>query len=130
MRFEKISSIIIIMMYLLSPAYAFELFGHEVDVDVDWSDPASVAVGAVVGAGIAAVALGTGVGEIAIGAAVFGIAAEGVNRIFFHNNDDSAAVATGGKTPTKEELLNDTDVTSTFGDVSILILMDFSFKQK
>jgi len=104
------------MMYFLSPAYAFELFGHEVKVDVDWSDPASVVVGAALGAGVA-FAFGTGVGEAAIGAAVVGaIVVEGANRLLLHNSDDSA-VATGGKTPTKEELLNDTDVTSTFGDL-------------
>ncbi|ADC69819.1 conserved hypothetical protein [Methanocaldococcus sp. FS406-22] len=106
MKFERILSVFIIIMYLLAPVNAFEIFGHE----IGWDD-AGVASGAAAVALVAATVATGGLDLVAIGGAIaIGGLCDLIYRKVTGKYDTPTAVNTGAKTPTKDELINDTDV--------------------
>lgn len=104
--YQSFSIFSIILLLLMPNAYAFELFGHEVNVDT--GDVASLAVGAAVAG--AAIVLAPVVAGVVIGG---GIAANYIYRELTGKNSNDGAVVTDGNVPTTGELVNDTDITST-----------------
>ncbi|WP_421078043.1 hypothetical protein Mjas_01540 [Methanothermococcus sp. Ax23] len=115
MKFEKLSSIFLILMYIIAPAHAFELFGHEVNVDT--GDVASLAVGAAV-AGAAIVLAPVEVPALVVAGVAIGggIAANYIYRELTGKNSNDGAAVTDGKTPTTSDM-KDEDVINKLAEI-------------
>ena len=106
MMFERRLISIFLILFVISPANAFDVFGH----DVGWDDVGTAVVGAaVIGAVVLAAPVELPVAAVAGAAVIGGIAADQLYRSAT-GKDSNNAVTTGGETVTKDELINDTDI--------------------
>ncbi len=105
MLLRRIISIFLIIS-VLQPANAMDIMGH----DVGWDDVGTAVVGAAV-AGAVIIAAPIDVSSLAVAgvAIVGGVVADQLYRSAT-GKDSNNAVTTGGKSVTKDELVNDTDI--------------------